>query len=406
MATDKEDGATAAIVVLSSSKLQRDMIVLVLTLIVTLCTESTGFVHGISLRSALASESRLRFNSNMRLLTAARGWRNPNATLPNSIMAVLLITSYSSASLITLSDDSIFVMRSGQVVYPSSISGLPVLLLGIALLLQVVIAWSGIRAVKILTWSSSPFDLTAALVHHAQLIPVPSRCMRAVSELDVYGGPAKPSDTQPSAWYTHPSIRKVIMSLWGLVVACTAWAMLAMYFYNKYESNYSVIATSKSWSFFPSNRSSNVVIYGMPFSGNGPWWILSLANVAVFQGPLALGLHCSELIVNVIRDESHWRCASRAKGLKSATNPLKSVFANPLCLILLVLKPVLHWMFGLAYTLYPGTYAQTQGVAFYMHLCIALLIFACFFTLVSLRRPHGPQPAAYGHLQTLTNLVD
>lgn len=36
----------------------------------------------------------------------------------------------------------------------------------------------------------------------------------------------------------------------------------------------------------------------MLFSGNGPWWILF--NVAVFQGPLALGLRCSELIVNVI----------------------------------------------------------------------------------------------------------
>src|SRR5258708_39056469 len=40
------------------------------------------------------------------------------------------------------------------------------------------------------------------------------------------------------------------------------------------------------------------------------------------------------------------------------------------------------------------------------NLCIALSIFACFFTLVTLRRPRGPQPAAYGHLQTLANLVD
>ncbi|KAG1772319.1 hypothetical protein EDD22DRAFT_860515 [Suillus occidentalis] len=79
-------------------------------------------------------------------------------------MAVLLIISYSSVSLVTLSDDSTFVMRSGQVVYPSNIFGLPVLLLGVTLLLQVVIAWSGIRAVKILAWSSSPFDLNAILV--------------------------------------------------------------------------------------------------------------------------------------------------------------------------------------------------------------------------------------------------
>ena len=40
------------------------------------------------------------------------------------------------------------------------------------------------------------------------------------------------------------------------------------------------------------------------------------------------------------------------------------------------------------------------------NLCIALFIFACSFTVVALYRPHGPQPAAYGHLQTLANLVD
>ncbi|KAG1858951.1 hypothetical protein DFJ58DRAFT_726415 [Suillus subalutaceus] len=57
---------------------QREILALVLNLIVTLCTESIGLVHGISLRSALASESRLRFNTNLRLLTVARGWYNPN----------------------------------------------------------------------------------------------------------------------------------------------------------------------------------------------------------------------------------------------------------------------------------------------------------------------------------------
>ncbi|KAJ8589237.1 hypothetical protein M405DRAFT_216829 [Rhizopogon salebrosus TDB-379] len=41
-----------------------------------------------------------------------------------------------------------------------------------------------------------------------------------------------------------------------------------------------------------------------------------------------------------------------------------------------------------------------------LNLCIALFIFACFFTLVAFHRPRGPQPAAYGHLQTLANLID
>jgi hypothetical protein len=40
------------------------------------------------------------------------------------------------------------------------------------------------------------------------------------------------------------------------------------------------------------------------------------------------------------------------------------------------------------------------------NLCLALFIFACFFTLVALYRPRSPQPVVYGHLQTLANLVD
>lgn len=35
-----------------------------------------------------------------------------------------------------------------------------------------------------------------------------------------------------------------------------------------------------------------------------------------------------------------------------------------------------------------------------------LLIFSLTLTVVVLRQPKGPQPAAYGHVQTLANLID
>lgn len=74
-------------------------------------------------------------------------------------------------------------------------TGLPVLFLGVALLLQVVIASLGLRTARILTCSSSPFDLTAALVHHTKLTSVPIQCMRGVSDyLDFHRGLAKPSE--------------------------------------------------------------------------------------------------------------------------------------------------------------------------------------------------------------------
>jgi hypothetical protein len=311
-----------------------EILALALNLIVTLCTESIGFVHSISLRSALASESRLRFNTNLRLLTAARGWYNPNGALLNSISTVLLIISYTSASFVVCPDYAIASPMAGV-----ALAGLPLLILGIALLLQVVIALSGVRAVKILTWSSSPFDLTAALVHHTQLAPATFRCMHCVSALDVDGNPARPSETQPSAWHAHPSIRKVVISLWGIVAACAGWAALVMYLTDKYVDPSA--QTVQTWSFIPNAYSQTRMAYSMP-GVRIQWWIVAFVNVAAVQGPLTLGLHCSELIANVIRDEKQWRCATGRKGLRTATNPVKSIFAHPICLILFIAKPFLR----------------------------------------------------------------
>ncbi|KAG1859019.1 hypothetical protein DFJ58DRAFT_292539 [Suillus subalutaceus] len=379
--------------------LQVEILTLALNLIVTLCTESIGLVHGISLRSALASESRFHFNTNLRLLTAARGWYNPNGTLFNGISAVLLIISYSSASLVVCFDNNLTI----------AIAGMPLLILCVALLLQVIIALSAIRAVKILTWSSSPFDLTAALVHHTQLTHVTLRCMRRVSALDADGGPAKPSKIQPSAWHAHPSIRKVIISLWVIVAACAGWAALVTYISDR-DSHF-IPMTPYTWSILPNWRSSSIW-YSVP-GVNLELWILLFVNIAVVQGPLTLGLHCSELIANVIRDETQWRCATGRKGLRMAMNPVKTTFTHPICLVLFVAKPFLHWMFGLSFQIYKLVSDEKLGGSdVYMNtpqiwnLCITLFIFAYFFTFVALRRPHGPQPAAYGHLQTLANLVD
>ncbi|KAG2352663.1 hypothetical protein BDR07DRAFT_1564433 [Suillus spraguei] len=258
------------------AKLQQEILTLALNLIITLCTESIGFVHGISLRSALASESRLRFNTNLRLLTAACGWYHPNGILLNGVLAVLLIMSYSSASLVVCVDSEPSPLFFGSGI---AFAGLSLLVLGIALLLQVMIALSGIRAVKILTWNSSPFDLTAALVHHTQLTPATLRCMRCMSDLDMDGSLAKPQEMQPSALHAHSSIRKVVISLWMIVVACAGWAGLVMYIWDKYPNmnmqSSGDALTLKTWSDVDS-------------------------HILTIQGPLTLMLHCSELIANVI----------------------------------------------------------------------------------------------------------
>ncbi|KAG1843466.1 hypothetical protein DFJ58DRAFT_804352 [Suillus subalutaceus] len=106
-------------------------------------------------------------------------------------------------------------------------------------------------------------------------------------------------------------------------------------------------------------------------------------------------------------------CATGRKGLRTVINSVKTIFTHPICLVLFVAKPFLYWMFGLSFTTFGYAYDRTSNVssvfmftAQIWNLCIALFIFACFFTFVALCRLHGSQSAAYSHVWTLTNLMD
>ncbi|KAH7888081.1 hypothetical protein F5I97DRAFT_949416 [Phlebopus sp. FC_14] len=342
-----KDALTAGVVIVSLNHgWEKELIILGLNLMVTACTEVTGFVHGIALRSALASERRLRFNTNLRLLSAASGWANPNGTIFNLLMAILLIVSYSSSLLVVLSvdmDSSNDVSESGIAI---CVSDVPLIVLGVSILLQAVIALAGMRATDILTWSSSPFDITAALVHHAQIVPVPGQCMRGVHDSNSTS-PTVPLAKQTSAWRAHPSVRKVVLMLWVLVISCAAWGIIVVDI-----SDRNMARAFRSWSFFP-RAGSHVIAYSIPLPGGVYWfyWVLYYVNMALIQGPLTLALHCSELVANVIRDERQWRAASTSAGATVSTHPLAPVFGSPLNVALLVAKPLLHWMLGLAINL-------------------------------------------------------
>ena len=254
-------------------------------------------------------------------------------------MALLLIVSYSSSILVTLAVN-MYPQNNEQddAAAPSleiCMSDVPLLVLGLSLLLQTIIAFVGMVSTDILTWSSSPFDITAALVHHAQVIPVPGRCMRGVKDADRQG-PTAPGVVQPSAWSAHSSVRKVIITLWALVVACLAWGLIV-----SLVSAGSIPEALNSWSFFP-KAESYVKAYTIPLPGRVAWfyWVVYYLNMGVIQGPMTLALHCTELVANVIRDEKVWRCATKKKGAKVATHPLAPVFGSWLNVVLLCAKPV------------------------------------------------------------------
>lgn len=406
---------SSGVIVLSfKHQWQREGISLSLNLLVALCTEATGFVHNITLRAALASERRLKFNTNLRLISAASGFFNPNGTICNIVMAILLIISYSSSILATLAVNMESPDDGSGNPAPSDlaicVSDVPLIVLGTSLLLQAIIAVMGMWSADVLTWSSSPFDITAALVHHAQVEHVPMRCMCGVDAQEQDGpAPAPARRKQPSAWTARPSVRKVVVMLWVLVVACLGWGLVVVHLTGGDMSR-----AISSWSFFPGSQ-SYVKAYNIPLYTGFAWfyWVLYYLNTALVQGPLTLALHCSELVSNVIRDENVWRRATGKSGARLSTNPLVVVLGSPLNVALLCAKPLLHWMLGLAINLAgTSTSELLTAVAVSMfpiqifNLTGALFVVALIFTIVSIVGRSGPQPAAYGHIQTLANLID
>jgi len=267
---------------------QRELVGLGANLLVALCTDATGFVHNVALRSALASEQRLRFNTNLRLLSAARGTLNPNGKMFNGLMALLLVVPYSSGILVTLAVvTNSSEGRTRAVPSPSItqiyISNIALLVLGGALLLQVVIAVVAMATTDIRTWSSSPFDITAALVHHIQVTPVQGRCMHGVKDVGIDMS-LFPRKKQPSAWRSHSSVRKVVITLWALVFACIVWGFVVAHI-----SAGNLRNMFTSWSFSPGQQ-SYVAAYPISLLGHTAWvsWVVCYLSTMLVQGWVTL----------------------------------------------------------------------------------------------------------------------
>ncbi|KIJ47516.1 hypothetical protein M422DRAFT_248937 [Sphaerobolus stellatus SS14] len=445
------------------------------TIMNTICTDAIGFVHAVTQRSTLAlttvspvaykssigrEKHALRFNTNLRFFTVPEsrdiGSFHPNGSFLNLVMALLLILSYASISLSFLEFTAVVATEPDDGSIPISctntatndawqsicVFAAPLLILGICILLKAAIAIAGLRRTRILLWSSSPLDTTAAVIVAGQVSSMSGRCMYSVLDntspknrhsQDKSVPPKKPSSTQPSAWQSHRNIRRVVKALWVLVISCGAWGgiIIGIWHSDKYSavpstSNYATPGL-ESWSFIPTDK-SNALVFG-PSCGSGPIpvtsWVICFIVLIVVQGALTMALHCCELIINVLRDENTWRKATTRKGTKPI-NSVKAVGAFWPSVALQVAKPILHWMFGFCLSLrgtiaYVGvpdkfssnddglTQASLQVIMRSVqtwYLMVAFAIFTGLITFLAISHPKGPQPAAYGHVQTLANLID
>ncbi|KAL8827183.1 MAG: hypothetical protein Q9170_007112 [Blastenia crenularia] len=121
---------------------------------------------------------------------------------------------------------------------------------------------------------------------------------------------------------------------------------------------------------------------------------------------LTLTLHLTELVVNISRDEQTWRLAAHNGAQRSSgmLGSLKSAACNWKTVFLFLLKSVAYWMFSLAINSDGGrVYMSWVGI---LVLLAGASVVAAFGTFLAWTRPSGPQPATFGHIQTLANLID
>jgi hypothetical protein len=115
------------------------------------------------------------------------------------------------------------------------------------------------------------------------------------------------------------------------------------------------------------------------------------------------------------RDEEVWRQIEVSR--KQRTNPLAtSPFLTALLSwkydILYILKSVLHWLIGQAVTPIVISYFGTPSYSFELQYsriiiyALCIIILALFVTVLVYYRPRQIQPATWGHIRTLADLID
>lgn len=358
----------------------------IIIFLTTCATGAIGYVHSVTQKSSLAigrlhpnlviapvTSCALRFNTNFRFFKIPQrntiSFFHPNNIACNSIMASLLTVSYASASLciVTTYDYWAFTPDPSSCGMPGArVLATPLIVLGVSILLQSLIAIIGITKTDILTWSSSPLDTTAATILSGTVVRIEGLCLCDVldvkdrwfkalqSKSDHWTAPParQPKGLQPSAWQVRRGVKRTIVLLWALIVMFVGWGGVV--------SAITAYYAGFRWSFFPSHhpaepfwpRLSFEITHGIySYDGQywGLWsakplamaWVVCYVFLAVLQGALTMALHCCELIVNSLRDENNWRKAATESGTESV-DPLRAIlFFWPSC-FLQVAKPCLR----------------------------------------------------------------
>jgi hypothetical protein len=394
-----------------------------INILLALFTDALGYIHTISLRWALFREGRLDFNTNNRLLSSTR--RSMSNWWPTNLLALSsLILCYASTSQIFIKGTRSTDLHSTTTEEGIFVNGIAIFALGLGLTGQAVIAtWCMIADSRsIPTWSSNPLTNTLAYMHEG--LPHRSgRCMISVHESRIgYSKATRPSPAQYSAKSVTRSVLYIVMLVWILACLIFIWTLALVVSCRSsvlHSGNQFRFSTSWSTVWASSTQLSNDQTISMNMQTShsisfAAQIILGILFTFAIQASQTVSLHCIELIVNMTRDEATWRQASvHSKGASLASHGFIAASSSVPNLVLFFSKAILHWLLGqclmVSFTFSGNSHSSYNFDMVYIRVAIygcVVTALAIFATYLVVKRPRGPQPASWGHFQTLADLID
>ncbi|KAK0538998.1 hypothetical protein OC842_001121 [Tilletia horrida] len=337
-----------------------------ITVVTTVCIKSMAHVHNISLRWALFHEGKLRFNSNLRLVQHCRN-SPANSWIANLVCFLGAVVCYSAAAVMVLECETV-KDRTMYVTLPQTL-----IAYALAMLAQVVV-----------TALALPSAYRAPDARN-RLVRRDGRCLMGVERHSDPSEPTRPKRWQPSIFRTHKDLRPWMYILYIGVLAAVGSGGIVLAVLR--HSGDDVASIDFDGTLDPETGKS--LLPDLAFSK-------LFAIAAGPQMPLALLLHASERLVNCIRDEATWRKMAHKRGTRrESANPLVSADRS-------TCKEV-ESIPGLDQA-YFRPYIVTSIDVFAVGGACACL--AVFLSSLAFWPRKGPQPATYGHLQTIVDLID
>lgn len=289
------------------------------------------------------------------------------------------------------------------------------------------------------TWSANPLNNALACAHQG-LESRPNRTLvsynRFHNKMSAGSQPQIPQKRQPSLAASRPYAILAIILPWVGVLATLIWASCTFGFGKETRDVSQAVGASVL------HQGKAITWTSKESSSAQPRWTVVLIGIAfTFATQLAFtfALHCTELLVNATRDERLWRRAggnlggrlysvqrdsdvgtsdpigtqrkrkTKVKGAGIDSNAIKDAFMAWETVSLFIFKIIIRWAFGESVRV---NYNRDSSVSIVLWANCLLLLMAFMFSVALLgtylcfRRPSGPQPVAYGHMQTLVDLVN